>query len=179
LETYTELKVFVPNPDYQIQKQKALYGLTDDKIDRPIVDLVHGFNRLPHCFTLQTCYGHFVYDHQPDQHNLEPLPVDKEIKANIEYRIAYIAFCIENSTPGLELFESLKTIPAIDPQYVQFCCAQWFWDRQVNSFALQVEPDGFKDQDTAEVNYKEALYIEKIRDEFFRKLYKLIKEISI
>ena len=174
METYTEPKAFVQNPDYQVQKQKALSGLTDDMIDRPIVDIVHGFNRLPHCFTLQTCYGHFVYDDQPDRYNLEPLRVDKEIKANIAYRIAYIAFCIENSTPGIELFESLKTITAIDPQYVQFCCAQWFWERQVNSYALQVEPDRFKDQDTAVIDLKEALYIEKIREEFFLRLHKLL-----
>lgn len=175
METYTEVKAFAANPDYQVQRQKALSGLTDDMIDRPILDLINGFNCLPHCFTLQSCWGHFVYDDQPDRHNLEPLPVDKQIETNIVYRIAYIAFCIENSTPGIELFESLKTIAAIDPQYVQFCCAQWFWERQVNSYALQVEPDRFKRQDTASVDFKEALHIEKIRDEFFVRLYAVLK----
>ena len=29
METYTELKAFVVNPDYQRQKQKALAGLTE------------------------------------------------------------------------------------------------------------------------------------------------------
>lgn len=178
METYTELKAFVRDPDYQVQKQKALSVFTDDMIDRPIIDLMNGLNRLPHCFTLQSCWGHFVSVDQPDQRNLEPLPVDKEIKINITYRIAYIAFCIENSTPGIELFESLKRIAAIDPQYVQFCCAQWFWERRVNSYALQVEPDRFKHQDTACVDFKEALHIEKIRNEFFVRLYALLKAVS-
>ena len=174
METYTELKAFVANPGYQGQRQKVLSALTDDAIDRPIVDLVNGFNRLPHCFTLQSCFGHFVYNDQPDRYNLEPLPVVKKIDANVEYRIAYIAFCLENSASGRELFESFKPIATIDPQYIQFCCAQWFWDRQVNSYALQVQPDRFKRRDTAVVAFKEALHIEKVRNEFFRRLDELL-----
>lgn len=179
METYTELKAFVANPGFQRQKQKVLAGLSDHMIDRPIVDLVNGYNRLPYCFTLQSCFGHFVCDDQPDRHNLEPLPVNKQIKADIEYRIAYIAFCIEYSTPGKKLFEALQTITAIDTRYVQFCCAQWFWDRQVNSYALQVEPDRFKHQDTALVEVNEALHIEKIRNEFFVRLNALRRAISV
>ena len=38
------------------------------------------------------------------------------------------------------LFNALKEITIIDPENVQFCCAEWFWKRQVNSYALQVEP---------------------------------------
>ena len=147
-------------------------------IDRPIVDLINGFNRLPYCFTLQCCFGHFVYDDQPDRHNLEPLPVDQDIKAKLEYRIAYIAFCIESSPSGRALFEAVKTVTTIDPQYVQFCCAQWFWEKQVNSYALQVAPDRFKDRDTAVVDFKEALHMEKIRNACFRKLNVLLQEIT-
>ena len=72
----------------------------------------------------------------------------------MEYKIAYIAFCIENSLLGRKLFESLKEITAIDPEYVQFCCAEWFWKRQINSYALQVEPDRLKRKDTAIINLK-------------------------
>jgi len=56
------------------------------------------------------------------------LPV-KDTIAKVEYRIVYIAFCIENSFLGRELFESLKEITAIDPENIQFCCAEWFWKR--------------------------------------------------
>jgi hypothetical protein len=174
LETFTELKELVENPHYQKQKQKVLCDLTDDMIDTPIIDLINGFNKLPYCFTLQSCYGHFVYNGQKDTHNLEPLPIKNTI-AKVEYRIAYIAFCIENSLLGRELFAALKKITAIDPENVQFCCAEWFWKRQVNSYALQVEPDRLKGKDTAILDYKEALHIEKIRNEFFVWLYELLE----
>ena len=175
METFTKLKEFVDNPHYKLQRLNILGDLADDMIDVPIIDLINGFNKLPFCFTLQSCYGHFVYNDQNDTHNLEPLPVKGAI-AKVEYRIAYIAFCIENSLLGRRLFESLKEITAIDPEYVQFCCAEWFRKRQVNSYALQVEPDRFKCKDTAIVDFKEALYIEKIRNEFFVRLYELLED---
>jgi hypothetical protein len=76
---------------------------------------------------------------------------------------------------GRGLFAALKEITAIDPENVQFCYAEWFWKRQVNSYALQVKPDRFKHQDTAIIDFKEALHIEKIRNEFFIRLYKLLE----
>ncbi len=172
METFTELKELVENPHYQEQRQKSLGDLANDMIDVPIIDLINGFNKLPYCFTLQSCYGHFVYNDQQDSHNFAPLPIKATI-AKVEYRIAYIAFCMENSLSGIELFEILKQIPAIDPENIQFCCAEWFWKRQVNSYALQVEPDRFKHQDKAILDYKEALHIEKVRNEFFLRLYEL------
>jgi hypothetical protein len=175
METFTELKELVENPHYQAQKQKILYDLTDDMIDRPIIDVIKGFNKLSYCFTLQSCYGHFVYEVQKDPNNLESLPSSDNTIANVEYRIAYIAFCIENSASGRVLLEALKRIIAIDPEHIQFCCAEWFWNRQVNSYALQVEPDRFKHKDTAVINFKEALNIEKIRNKFFIRLYKLLE----
>jgi len=174
LETFIDLKEFEENPLYQAQRQRSLGDLTDDMIDVPIIDLINGFNRLPYCFTLQSCYGHFVYNGQKDPHNLEPLP-GKDTITKVEYRIAYIAFCIENSLLGRGLFESLKKITAIDPDNIQFCCAEWFWKRQVNSYALQVEPDRFKREDTAILDYKEALHIEEILNEFFPLLYELVE----
>jgi len=173
LETYTELKEFVENPHYQTQKKNILCDLTDDMIDTPIIDLINGFNRLPYCFTLQSCYGHFVYNGQKDSHNLESLQ-EKNTITKVEYRIAYIAFCIENSSLGRELFEALKEITAIDTENVQFCCAEWFWEKQINSYALQVEPDRFKTKDTAIIDFKKALHIEKIRNTFFVRLYELL-----
>jgi len=99
LETFTELNELVKNPHYQEQKQKSLSGLTDAMIDIPIIELIKGLNKLPYCFTLQSCYGHFLYNGQKDLNNLDPLPVTNTI-ARVEYRIAYIAFCIENSLLG-------------------------------------------------------------------------------
>lgn len=175
LETFTELKELAENLLYQVQKQKTLSDFTDDMIDMPIIDLISGYNKLPYCFTLQSCYGHFVYNGQKDTHNLEPLPVRNAID-KVEYRIAYIAFCIENSAAGRRLFKALKEITGIDPENIQFCCAEWFWKRQINSYALQVEPDRFKRNDTAILEFWEALHIEKIRNKFFSRLYELIED---
>ena len=177
METFTEPKVLAENPHYQDQRRKNLAGLSDGMIDEPIIELINAFNKLPYCFTLQSCYGHFVYNGQKDSNNLEPLPAKDSIP-KVEYRIAYIAFCIENSLLGKELFEALKEITAIDPENIQFCCAEWFWERQANSYVLQVEPDRFKHKDTAELDFKEALYIEKIRNDFFIHLDELLKNIK-
>lgn len=160
-----------------MQRQRNLGDLTDDKIDGPMIDLINEFNKLPYCFTLQSCYGHFIFNDQTDSLNFEPLPV-KDTIANVEYRIAYIALCIENSLLGSGLFTTLKEIPAIDPANIQFFSAEWFWKRQVNSYALQVEPDRFKHKDTAILDYEEALHIEKTRNEFFRRLYELLDNVN-
>jgi hypothetical protein len=173
LETFTELKELVENPYYQEQRQRSLAGLTDVIIDAPIIDLIKGFNELPYCFTLQSCYGHFLYIGQKDPNNLDPLPIANTI-ARVEYRIAYIAFCIDNSESGRSLFNDLKETAAVDPENIQFCCAKWFWKKQVNSYALQVEPDKFKLKDKAILDYKEALKIESIRNKFFFELKKLL-----
>lgn len=174
METFTELKELAENPYYQVQRKRSIDDLTDEMIDAPIIDLVNDVNKLPYCFTLQSCYGHFIYDDQQDSHNLQPLPVKDNI-ARVEYRIAYIAFCIENSLLGRELLGSFHKIIAIDPANIQFCCAEWFWERQVNSYALQVEPDRFKRKDTAILDYKEVLHVEKIRNEFFIRLHELFE----
>ncbi len=146
METFTELKELEGNRHYQTQRQKSLYNLSDDMIDGPIIGLINGFNKLPYCFTLQSCYGHFVYKNLKGIHRLAPLPV-KDTIAKVEYRIAYIAFCIEMSASGKELIGALKEISTIDPDNVQFFCAEWFWKRWRNSYALQVEPDRFKAKD--------------------------------
>lgn len=174
LETFTELKELVENPHYRVHRRKALCKLTDDMIDVPIIRLIKGFNRLPYCFTLQSCYGHFVCKGQNNLHNFDPLPV-KGSTTHVTYRIAYIACCIENSASGKGFLEGLKEITSIDPENVQFCCADWFWKRQVNSYALQVEPDRFKHKDQAMFDYKEALHIENVRDQVFIRLDKLIE----
>jgi len=178
METFTEAKELVGNPQFQKQRDKSLQGLNDDMIDSPIVDIIRDLNYLPYCFTLQCCYGHFVYDGQSEPHNLDPLP-NEGITTSVTYKIAYIAFCLDNSSPGRELFHLLKDIPAIDPDNIQFCSAEWFWNKQVNSYALQVEPDRFKRQDTAVIGFEEALSVEKVRNEIFGRLRELLETLSV
>jgi len=174
LETFSNPKEFVNNPLHHEQRAKYLNLLDIKIIDEPIVDVIEGFTKLPYCFTLQSCYGHFLHSNQNNDKNTERLPISSTI-INIEYRIAYIALCIQDNKSGRELFHDLRIISEIDPEYVQFGCAEWFWERQVNSYALQVEPARFMYQDMCSVDYHEALHIEKIRNEFFNELRKLIQ----
>lgn len=97
-----------------------------------------------------------------------------DASADVEYRIAYVAFCIENSDSGRKFLNALKNIPSIDPENIQFCSVEWFWKSPVNSYALQVEPDRFKHKDTVVIDYTESLKIEKIRNEFFVRLRGLV-----
>jgi hypothetical protein len=178
LETFAEPKELVKNPGYIDQRSRTLKKLKSDMIDMPIVEVVNGFNNLSYCFTLQSCYGHFVYNSQKDPYSVDPLPVTDNI-TTVEYRIAYIAFCIEYSEPGKSLIKDLNEVTTIDSENIQFCSASWFWNRQVNSYALQVEPERFKDKDTVLLDYKEALHIEKVRNNFFAELQKLLEKHSI
>jgi hypothetical protein len=176
LETFTDLKDFVDNPYFHDQRKKWLSKLDIGSIDTPIVELISGFVKLDYCFTFQSCYGHFLHNSQKNPYNIEPLPISNGI-SNVEYKIAYIALCIENSKQGRTLFYDLKEIPLIDPEYIQFGCAEWFWERQVNSYALQVEPKKHMTKDRLSVDYWEALHIEKVRNKFFTQLKKLVQDL--
>jgi len=125
LETFTELKDFVNDPHYHEKRQESLTSLDLNTIDAPIVEIIDGFSKLPYCFTLQSCYGHFLHKNQENPKNIEPLPISDSI-ARVKYRIAYIALCIQNSDLGRVLFQHLRRIPVIDPEYIQFGCAEWF-----------------------------------------------------
>ena len=174
METFTAPKVFCENPDFGLQREKQLKALETIEVDAPVVDIICTLNQFPHCFTLQSCYGHFLYPGQEDPHNLAPLPA-MEGTARVEYRIAYVAFCVDAGGPGRRFREALGEIPAIDPEYIQFGSAEWFWERQVNSFALQVEPDRFKHQDKAVLGWEEALRVERIREVFFDRIRGLLR----
>ena len=173
METFTKPKGFVENPHYLHQRQTSLATLDINTIDAPIVDIVKSFQDFPCCFTLQSCYGHFIRADQEDHKSTECLPISDGI-GPVTYRIAYVALCLENSSEGQKLLEDLRAIPAVDPRYIQFGSAEWFWTRQVNSYVLQVEPERFKDNDQATIDYPEALHIQKVRDNFFSELRKLL-----
>ena len=173
METFTDTKSFIDNPDFQHRKKVSIKHLNFDVIDAPIQDIIKQISELTYCFTLQSCYGHFVYEDQKDHHNIVPLPTSP-ILGEIEYRIAYLAFALENNVEGKDFYKKLESLTSIDEQYIQFGCADWFWQRQANSFVLQVEPERFKCQDTASVDYEEALHLEKVKNIFFRELRKII-----
>jgi hypothetical protein len=168
METFTLPKEFVENPLFNHERRETLSTLEINDIDEPIADIVERFNKLSFCFTLQCCYGHFLYDSQQDPNNLNALtPYDPGM---IRYRIAYMAFCIENSSDGKAFYKALAKIEEIDRDYIQFGSADWFWERNFNSFVLQVEPTRFRNEDQALLEWKEAVHIEKIRPIIFDKL---------
>jgi hypothetical protein len=176
METFSSIKNFVSNPNFEQQRSKSLKKLNYKDIDKPIVDIIKQINDLSFCFTLQCCYGHFLYLNQKDTHNIEPLPRSTNI-TSVEYRIAYIAICLQNNEKGHNLFTAMKDMVKIDPKNIQFGCADWFWQQHLNSFILQVEPERYKMYDTATLDYEEALKIEAIRNNFFSELNKMLNVI--
>ena len=173
METFIAAKDLVSNPHFHNQRQKALDGLPQAKIDQPIMDLIKRFANLPYCFTLQSCFGHFLFDDQSDSQNIDPLPaLEQEI--DVQYRIAYIAVCVQNDPAGKMLLDDLRGLCLLDPQNIQYGCAEWFWERQVNSYVVQVEPERHKTKDRCTISYPEALYLEGVRNRFYEKLNLLL-----
>lgn len=171
METFVQPKALVYNPGFQAQKDAILSGLDSAAIDPPLAGLIAGINKLACSFTLQCCFGHFVHKSNRHPFNTEALPEEADIR-RVDYKIAYLAFCLDESPSGRELYRKLEDLTAIDPGYIQFGSAMWFWERQVNSYVLQVEPERFKGQDKARLVYREALRVEKARNEFFERLAK-------
>jgi hypothetical protein len=172
METFAAPRPLVDHDRYPQERKAALAALDMNAIDEPIGDIIARFAELPHCFTLQSCYGHFICHPDQEDHSLEPVP--PEYRGPVKYRIAYVALCIENSPRGKALRHSLEQIPDIDPDYVQFGSANWFWERHPNSYALQVEPERFKNRDQVTVDHQEARHIQQTRNRFFREIRKLL-----
>ena len=95
-------------------------------IDKPIIDLIRWFLKLPYCFTIQSCYGHFVYKGQKNPYNIKPLPKSNNVKI-VEYRIAYLALCLQNSVAGRKLFEELSMVPQIEKATCQEANSPGMW----------------------------------------------------
>ena len=175
METFTTPRPFAHNSHFQLQRRESIQKLDLNCIDSPIVDLIRDFSKLDYCFTLQSCFGHFLYPGNKDPVNFEPLPLE-DIIESVEYRIAYLAVCIEDSIQGKELYENLAGVPSIDPEYIQFGSADWFWERQLNSYVLQVEPKRYSGRDQCRIDYAEALHIERIRNKFFKTIKILLRK---
>ena len=174
METYTPAKPFVDDPDYHTRRNRAIQGLDLNIIDPPIADIIQVLAEVSYCFTLQSCYGHFVHAGQPDKNNIGP-PINFQNTTTIEYRIAYLAVCIQNSKAGMLLHRDLSGLTTLAPEYIQFGSAEWFWKRQTNSYVVQVEPDKFKFLDQAPVKPETALKLHEVRDRMFDELRRLLK----
>ena len=115
METFIASRDFVDNPRYLQDRQEVLALFDLSEIDEPISEIINGFTGVSHCFPLHSCYGHFLYSKEQNSHNLNPLP--SEDCGRVRYRIAYAAFCIENSTPGRSFRDGLANIPMIAPDF--------------------------------------------------------------
>ena len=174
MQTFAKPGRFVTDPGFDAKRTQALQTLVLSEIDAPIRGLIERFSKLQCCFTLQSCFGHFVHGEAPLTDNLEPLP-DHDVGV-IRYRMAYLALCIKNDGSGRRLYAALEKVQSADPQYVQLGSPWWFWERQVNSFALQVEPSRYAFQDQVDVGYAEALHLQKVRNRFFQDLEDVVHE---
>lgn len=168
MDTFTEPRAFVFNPRYQKDRSDTIVALDLDCIDEPVVDIVAAFSMLPYCFTLQSCFGHFICTPKQDIHTLDSIP--KAFNDPVRYRIAYIALCIENNSHGWNLYNCLSEIQTVDPVYIQFGSADWFWDHFANSYVLQVDPPSHMEKDEATLEPGEGKHVEKVRNRFFNEL---------
>ncbi len=172
VETFTKPREFMENLRYSQDRQDTLALLDPGSIDEPIRDIIAGFSALQHCFTLRSCYGHFLCTTGQEPRNLDPIP--QGYTGPVTYRIAYIAFRLEDSHRGRTLRQSLSRISAIDPGYIQFGSADWFWERCVNSYALQARPATHMLEDQFVLDCMEALNTQRAGNRLFHELRLLL-----
>ena len=176
MQTFTECRPMTVDPFYKNRRKLCLNKLSIDELDAPIVGLIDDLCKFPFCFTIQSCFGHFLCQGQEDPNNIQPLPSPGKI-CSVEYRIAYIAICIEDSHSGRKFLRWIKQFADLDPLYVQYGCAEWFWERYPNSYVLQVEPERDLQNDKCTVDFQEALHIEKVRNKLYDDLMTLVSNI--
>lgn len=171
METFTPPRPFTTHPRYHEDREEAHRDLRDavqkKAIDAPLLPIVQECLWVPHCFTVQCCFGHFVHACEPDRENLVPVSRYSREVGRIEYRIAYLALCLENSPAGHGLYSELEKIAAMDPEFIQFGSADWFWEQVPNIYCLQLEPERMKHLDSGNISWEEAIRIENLRGPFF------------
>ena len=173
METYTKARPMVDNPDFDEQRAAALRALEGAQIDEPLVPLIAELNRLPYCFTLQCCYGHFLPEGEIDEQTLAPPPVRG--RKPVEYRIAYLALCIRDDAEGRALLEAVKGLRDVERMVVQVGSADWFWDQQVNTYVVQVGLRKHKRQDSMTLDGKQARHVAHTRTLLYRHFSELVQ----
>ncbi len=174
MKTFTQARPLVEDRGYVQRRERYLSDLgpllSSGEIDAPIVSLIERISEITHCFTLQSCYGHFVLEGRPSEYGIKRTLPDLNRSSTVHYRIAYMAFCVQNNNHGRHLLEDLRAVADVDPEYTQFGSADWFWNRSVNVYVLQVQPKRFMSEDSFDVEVAEAVEIEASRDAFYSRL---------
>lgn len=178
MKTFTEAKPMVVDHDYQMRRARSSRELEaafeSGSIDAPISELVKRISRIPYCFTLQSCYGHFVFRDGTEEHSMKRISQDMGEGTTVRYRVAYMAFCLQDGQSGVELLDDLKAVHDVDPDYIQFGSADWFWNICVNTYVLQAEPERWRSEDYIDIDASEALRIETARDLLYSELEAVI-----
>lgn len=175
METFIEARDLVPFPAYAEERARALAAIDWEDLDAPVVDVVRALDELPYVFTLQCCHGHFLTGPEQDERDLAPLSA--EHSGAVRYRMAYVAFCVEDCDSGRAFAERASRLPALcEPGYVQFGSAVWFWEKWVDSYVLQVQPAAHRFKDQAALTAGEALRTQRARDRFFEELRGLLAD---
>jgi hypothetical protein len=166
METFTRPRPLIDNPDFAAHRVAALDALDTAAVDAPLRDLISALNRLEHSFTLQCCWGHFRGPGEdPPQDNPPPRG-----RADLEYAVAYLALAVRDDAAGEAWLETLRGLKMAEPRFVQFGSADWFWERQINSYVLQVGPKKSRRLDRMTVDGKQARLIAHARTRLFREL---------
>ena len=173
METFTTARNFIDNPQFALKRHQSLKNLNLDAIDTPIVDIISNLSQLSYCYTLQCCWGHFIHEKQLKRHDVKPLSNYSE-DTIVHYRLAYLALCIHPDEDGKRLYRDLRNLVQINPDYIQFGSADWFWQKHINSFAVQVEPDRFRTKDSVKIKITEALHIQEVREQMFKSIREII-----
>ena len=150
--------------------------LSSGAIDTPFMPLVKSIREIPYCYTLQSCFGHFVLSDGTERYRIEDIRDSLDENTLIHFKIPYLAFCVENNESGRSFVDDLKAVQRIDPEYIQFGCAEWFWDYCVNSYVLQVEPERHANEDSCDVRLEEAVHLESMRDRFYNAVDRLVAD---
>ncbi len=176
MRTFQEEKQPVNNPGFKNKRNSILRSLDIELIDEPIKPLIANIAKLPYCYTIQSCYGHFVHSKQSDLENLIPLDTFTDI-SEIEYRIAYLAFAIKENSDSIKLLSEIRKLSDIDTEYIHFGSADWFWERHLNSYVIQVEPYRFRFHDSCIVDFTEARRLENVKKKLFEELNSLFNSL--
>ena len=180
METFTPARPFTRHPGYLSDRKKAHRELEREilmgSIDAPLLPIIQECFLITHFFSIQCCYGHFVHNLQPDTENLVPPSHYKGKIETVRYRLAYLAVCIQDNIQGNEMYSDMEKLAADNPDYIQFGSADWFWERMVNTYCIQLEPERLKNKDSGVIPMEEAVHLEMLREDFFNHLASIIQK---
>lgn len=168
MQTFCSEKPLEYNPGFNAKKVRSLKEMSDVDIETPVVEVVNSLNKLPFCFTLQSCFGHFLIEGENISDSFY-FPYSYTDAKEFLYRISYVAICVDSVPESRRLLTLLRDIlNKINTEYLQFGCAEWYWEQYVNSYVIQVQPWNRSNVDSLYVTTEEAQKIRTVRDHFWK-----------